>query len=121
MWVEGSHNKVSLKITAPTISMEGRPKEPTKRTVVVPERPTEPVAPGGNKPVEPTRPNQTEPVRPNEPTVTEPIRPTQPTGTKPIEPIKPTRPEEPQLFEVKAISVTCGDLTPVPKELTGGK
>lgn len=121
MWVSGSQNKVSLKITAPTISLEGRPKEPTKRTVVVPERPTEPVAPNGNRPVEPTRPTQTEPVRPSEPTLTEPIRPTQPTGTKPTEPIKPTRPEEPQLFEVKAISVTCGDLTPVPKELTGGK
>ena len=120
-WVAGSRNKVSLKVTAPTISLEGKPQQPTKKTVVIPERPTEPVAPDGNKPVEPTRTNQTEPVRPSEPTVTEPTRPTQPTGTKPTEPTKPTKPEEPQLFEVKAISVTCGDLTPVPKELTGGK
>ena len=120
-WVAGSKNKVSLKITAPTISLEGKPQQPTKRNVVVPERPTEPARPSGAKPAEPTRPTQTEPVRPSEPTVAEPTRPKQPTGTKPTEPIKPTKPEEPQLREVKAISVTCGDLTPVPKELTGGK
>lgn len=121
MWVSGSKNKVSLKITAPTISMAGRPQQPTKRNVVVPQIPTEPNRPGNARPVEPTRPTQTEPVRPNEPTEREPIRPTQPTVTKPIEPIRPNRPEEPHLLEIKVISATCGDLTPVPKELLGGK